>query len=64
MPTSRIPRGASRFLAKWRQGYEVVYAIRRKRKEGVLLRACYALFYRAWGVWPTSPSPTTRGTSA
>ncbi len=34
------------FLAKWRDGYEVVYAVRRNRKEGVLKRACYSLFYR------------------
>ena len=43
------PEELARFLAKWREGYEVVYAIRRKRKEGVLLRACYALFYRGLG---------------
>ncbi len=34
------------FIAKWREGYEVVYAIRAKRKEGVLKRAAYAAFYR------------------
>ena len=31
---------------KCREGYEVVYAVRRKRKEGLLKRAAYALFYR------------------
>ena len=34
------------FLAKWREGYEVVYAIREQRKEGPLKRAAYNLFYR------------------
>lgn len=39
------PEAVPRFLAAYREGYDVVYAIRVKRKEGVLLRACYALFY-------------------
>ncbi len=30
----------------WRAGHEVVYAIRRRRKENVLKRASYAVFYR------------------
>lgn len=34
------------FIAKWKQGYEVVYAIRTKRKENVVKRAAYAAFYR------------------
>jgi dolichol-phosphate mannosyltransferase len=33
-------------VAKWREGFEVVYAVRRKRKEGPLKRAGYFLFYR------------------
>lgn len=33
-------------VARWREGYEVVYAVREKRKEGVLKRAAYAVFYR------------------
>jgi dolichol-phosphate mannosyltransferase len=33
-------------LAKLREGYDVAYAVRRKRKEGVLKRAAYAVFYR------------------
>ena len=40
------PEELHRFIAKWREGYEVVYAVRRKRKEGLLKRACYSLFYR------------------
>ena len=34
------------FVERWREGYEVVYAVRARRKEGVLLRGAYALFYR------------------
>ena len=33
-------------LAKLREGYDVVYAVRRKRKENVAKRLAYALFYR------------------
>jgi dolichol-phosphate mannosyltransferase len=32
------------------QGYDVVYAVRRKRKENLLKRAAYALFYRFFRV--------------
>jgi dolichol-phosphate mannosyltransferase len=40
------PEVVDRLLAKWREGYEVVYAIRRRRKEGLLKRSAYAFFYR------------------
>lgn len=40
------PEELGRFLAKWREGYHVVYAIRTKRKESVWKRAAYAAFYR------------------
>ena len=40
------PEELGRFLAKWQEGYQVVYAIRTKRKEGILKRAAYAGFYR------------------
>jgi glycosyltransferase involved in cell wall biosynthesis len=33
-------------LARWYEGYDVVCAVRRRRKEGPLKRAAYALFYR------------------
>jgi glycosyltransferase involved in cell wall biosynthesis len=41
------PEELARFLAKWREGYEVVYGVRRGRKEGLFLRGAYAMFYRA-----------------
>jgi dolichol-phosphate mannosyltransferase len=34
------------FIAKWREGYEVVYAVRAQRKEGPLKRLAYHTFYR------------------
>ena len=40
------PEVLDRFIAKWREGYDVVYAIRTNRKEGILKRACYWSFYR------------------
>lgn len=40
------PEEISRLLEKWREGYDVVYAIRQKRKEGPLKRLCYWIFYR------------------
>src|SRR5262247_4912803 len=40
------PELLEQFIKHWTQGYEVVYAVRRKRKERVWKRAAYALFYR------------------
>lgn len=40
------PEELSRFLDKWREGYDVVYAVRQHRKEHLFKRTAYALFYR------------------
>ena len=40
------PELIEQFVARWRDGFDVVYAIRRSRQEGVLKRTAYALFYR------------------
>jgi dolichol-phosphate mannosyltransferase len=40
------PEALLPFLDKVREGWDVVYAIRTKRKEGLLKRACYHLYYR------------------
>jgi dolichol-phosphate mannosyltransferase len=34
------------FVRTWKAGYDVVYAVRTKRKEGLLKRWAYSLFYR------------------
>jgi glycosyltransferase involved in cell wall biosynthesis len=34
------------FVARWRDGNDVVYAVRKARKESFIKRACYAAFYR------------------
>jgi len=40
------PETIGPMIEKWREGFEVVYAIRRNRKEGFLKRAAYSIFYR------------------
>ena len=40
------PEVLPEFVAKWREGNEVVYAVRAARKEGWLKRASYSIFYR------------------
>ena len=40
------PEEIPRFLAEHERGYDVVYAQRTQRKEGILLRASYFLYYR------------------
>ncbi len=40
------PEEIPRFIEQWREGYDVVYAVRAKRKEGPLKRFAYWLFYR------------------
>ena len=44
------PEAIPQFLEKYAEGYDVVFAQREKRKESVMLRASYFLFYRvvAW----------------
>ncbi|MBL8824228.1 MAG: glycosyltransferase family 2 protein [Planctomycetia bacterium] len=40
------PEVVPQFLEQWQAGYDVVFAIRRKRKEGMLKRAAYFCYYR------------------
>jgi glycosyltransferase involved in cell wall biosynthesis len=41
------PELLDQFIAKWKQGYEVVYAVRRHRKEHLVKRMAYKMFYRS-----------------
>jgi polyisoprenyl-phosphate glycosyltransferase len=41
------PEELHKFIAKWREGFEVVYGIRQQRKESLPMRIAYAAFYRA-----------------
>jgi dolichol-phosphate mannosyltransferase len=40
------PEVIPQFVARWREGYDVVYAVRKHRKEGPIKRAGYFAFYR------------------
>jgi glycosyltransferase involved in cell wall biosynthesis len=40
------PEELHRFFAKCREGYDVIYGVRTRRKEGVFKRASYFVFYR------------------
>ncbi len=40
------PEVLGQFIAKWREGHDVVYAVREHRKESWFKRTCYAAFYR------------------
>jgi dolichol-phosphate mannosyltransferase len=55
------PEELHRFIAKWREGYEVVYAVRHKRKEGLLKRALYLFFYRLLARLAETPIPLDSG---
>jgi glycosyltransferase involved in cell wall biosynthesis len=41
-----VPEAIPQFVEKYREGYDVVYARRVRRKEPLLLRVCYFIFYR------------------
>jgi len=34
------------FVEKMKEGFDVIYGIRKKRKEGILKRTCYKIYYR------------------
>ncbi len=56
------PEMISEFLAKWREGYQVVYGVRQERKgESVLKKATSFLFYRVMGKIADVPIPADTG---
>lgn len=55
------PESLSRFLEKWREGFDVVYAVRRGRKEGLPLRLAYFVFYRLIDGLSSVPLPLDSG---
>ncbi len=50
-----------RMVKRWRQGVEVVYAVRKKRKESWLKRASYFFFYRLLGFLSDTDIPLDAG---
>jgi polyisoprenyl-phosphate glycosyltransferase len=55
------PEELHRFIQKWQEGYQVVYAIRTKRKENILKRASYKSFYRILSRIADIPIPLDSG---
>lgn len=43
------PESLPRLIAAWEEGADVAYAVRHNRKEGVVLRGAFAVFYRLAG---------------
>jgi polyisoprenyl-phosphate glycosyltransferase len=48
-------------VARWRDGNDVVYAVRKLRKEGFIKRGCYAAFYRLLRRLSMVPIPLDAG---
>ena len=55
------PEELGRFFQKVREGYDVVYAIREKRKESFLKRSAYYIYYRALRFLATIDIPLDSG---
>jgi len=49
------------FLDKWKEGYEVVYAIRKKRRESLWKRTAYSVFYRTMRIIAEIDTPLDSG---
>jgi glycosyltransferase involved in cell wall biosynthesis len=56
-PPELIPQ----FVKLWEDGNDVVYGIRKKRPEGIILRNVRSLFYRLVTAWTPFPVPTDVG---
>lgn len=56
-PPEQIPI----FVEKWQEGYDVVYAVREKRKENFLKRMAYFTFYRILDHMSEFPIPLDSG---
>jgi dolichol-phosphate mannosyltransferase len=56
-PPELIPQ----FVAKWKEGYEVVYAIRKSRKESLVKRLAYSVFYRTMKLIAKIDTPIDAG---
>lgn len=55
------PACINEFLAKWREGYDVVYAIRIGRKENAIKRFLFYSFYRVLNGLSRTPMPADAG---
>ena len=55
------PELIENFVSSYSEGYEAVYAVRKTRKEGVVLRSFYFLFYRLFKVMSKIDIPLDAG---
>jgi polyisoprenyl-phosphate glycosyltransferase len=55
------PEELHRFFAKCREGFDIVYAIRTKRKEGMVKRLAYKVYYRLLASLASIPIPLDSG---
>jgi dolichol-phosphate mannosyltransferase len=55
------PQAVPQFFAQWQAGYDVIYAVRTKRKEGVIKRALFSSFYRVLSRLSHTPIPQDAG---
>ena len=55
------PELLPQFVAKWKEGYEVVYAIRKTRKESIVKRTAYKVFYRTMKLIAKIDTPIDAG---
>jgi len=55
------PELITEFIRKWREGYKVVYGIRRKRRENWLLRMARKIHYRLINAISEAPIPVDAG---
>lgn len=55
------PEAIPQFLARWREGYDVVYALRTQRKENAIKRGLFALFHRLLSGMASVPIPADAG---
>lgn len=55
------PAAIPDMLKLWHEGYQVVYAVRRKRKEGPFKRIMYSSFYRVFGALTDFEIPLDSG---
>jgi dolichol-phosphate mannosyltransferase len=55
------PELLTRFIDFWRQGFDVVYAIRKRRKEPIWKRVAYSTFYRTMKIIAEIDTPLDAG---
>ncbi len=55
------PQSLGTFLELWEHGYDVIYAVRTQRKEGLIKRALFSAFYRVLNAISDTPIPKDAG---